>query len=514
MKPRANDSGRGPRWETFLSASIPPGVFDGLKMSMTRLANNRIAKNMSALIVGQVVSRALGIFYIAALARYVGAEGIGKISTATALNGLLVLMVGPGLDTLLVRDVAADERKSGTYVSNMLILRTLLGVPFVLLTVAVARAARYPQDTVAIILLYTLVYLFDRFSEILASVFRAFERMEYDAGSQIVQDSINISLSLLAIYLRRSLLAIVSVSVLAHICKLLLMMALLNGRFVRSRLTISFHTAKRLLISSLPFGALLILHTLQAQSGIFILSLYHTADTVGIYSAAHSLITMLLLLPLAFSTAIFPTFSKLYAQARDDLKRFYQVCYKCLLSVGFPLGLGTMLVGEKVISLIYGDGFKGSANVLTILAVFLFTLVGYSNGPLLNAAGKQRFFAWTQGLAVSANVVLCLLLVPRWGPIGAAIAFVLSGVGTFFVHSIAGHRLLSLSLPWLTMGKVLLATSLMGLVVSISLSWGVPWLVAVFIVAPTAYGLAILWLGCMTREELQLLARGPVRVQL
>lgn len=481
---------------------------------IAKLASNRVAKNASALILGQIVSRTLGIFYVAALARYVGAEGIGKISTATALNGLLVLVVGPGLETLLVRDVAADDRRSGTYVSNMLLLRGLLGVPFILLTVAVARAAQYPGDTVAIIYVYILVYLFDRFSEILGSVFRAFERMEYDAGSQIVQDVVNISLSLLVIYLRQSLLAIVLVSALAHACKLLLMMALLNGRFVRPRLAISFSTSKRLLISSLPFGVLLILHTLQAQTGTFVLSLSHPADTVGIYSAAHSLITMLLFLPLAFSTAIFPTFSRLYVHARHDLQRFYQVCYKCLLLVGFPLGLGTMLVRDKVISLIYGDGFEGSATVLMILAVFLFTLVGYSNGPLLNAAGKQRFFAWSQGLAVCANAVLCVLLVPTCGPVGAAIAFVLSGIGTFFVHSIACHRLLCLSVPWLTMGKVLLATLLMGLVVSISLWSGVPWLVAVFIVAPSAYGLAILWLGLVTREELRLLAGGPVQAEL
>jgi len=242
---------------------------EGLQMSIiARLANNKIAKNASALMLGQIVSRTLGIFYVAALARYVGAEGIGKISTATALNGLLVLVVGPGLDTLLVRDVAADEQRSGRYVCNMLILRALLGVPFVLFTTAVARVAHYPSDTVAIIYVYALVYLFDRFGEILAAVFRAFERMEYDAGSQIVRDLINISLSLLAIYLRRSLLAIVLVSALAHACKLLLMMALLNGRFVRSRLAISFSMSKRLLISSLPFGVLLILHTLQAQTGI------------------------------------------------------------------------------------------------------------------------------------------------------------------------------------------------------------------------------------------------------
>jgi hypothetical protein len=81
-----------------------------------------------------------------------------------------------------------------------------------------------------------------------------------------------------------------------------------------------------------------------------------------------------------------------------------------------------------------------------------------------------------------------------------------AGIGTFLVHSIASHRQLGLSLPWLTMGKVLIATLFMGLVVSIALSSGVPWLAVVFIVAPSTYGLSILFLGIVRREELQILA--------
>lgn len=483
---------------------------ESLQMNaIAKLAKHKIAKNTSALILAQIATRALSIFYVAALARYVGAEGIGKISTATALNGLLALVVGPGLNTLLTRDVAANTKKAGTYVSNMLFLKSLLGVPFILLTVAVAHVAGYPDDIAFVIYAYTLVYLMDTLGEILIAVFQAFERMEYEAASQIVRDLINISLSLLAIYLRQSLLTIVFISVIAQVCKLLFMTALVYGRFVRPCRAISFRTSKTLLISSLPFGVLLILYTVQAQFGTFILSLYHTADTVGIYSAAYSLFFMLMILPSAFSTAIFPAFSKLYVQARHDLQHFYQICYKYLLVVGFPLGLGTMLVGDKVILLIYGDEFEGSVIVLRILAVFLFTVVGYSNGPLLNAAGKQRFFAWTQGLAVCANGILCLLLVPPWGPVGAAIAFVLPGIGTFFVHSIACHRLFGLSLPWLTMSKVLLATLLMGLVVSIALRSGIPWPVVVFIVALSTYGLSILLLGIVKREELQVLAGAP-----
>jgi O-antigen/teichoic acid export membrane protein len=474
-----------------------------------KIARHKIAKNTSVLVVSQIATRVLSIFYAAALARYVGTEGVGKISTAIAVNSILVLMVVPGLKTLLVRDVAADARKADAYVSNMIFLRVLLGVPFILLTAIVAHVAGYPNDTVLIVYVYTLVYLLDALSEVLAAVFQAFECMEYEAASQVVQRLVNISLSLLAIYLGWSLLAIAWMSVVARVCQLLMLIILVHRRFVRLRPAVSWSTSKRLFLSSLPFAAWLIFAMVQVQLGPFVISLCHTADAVGIYSAAYTLIGILLFLPSAFSSAIYPTFSRLHVQARHDLPHFYQLCYKYIPVVGFPLGMGTILVGDRVITLVYGDDFEGSAAVIRILGLFLFTIVGYSNGGLLNATGRQRFFAWTEGLALVANVTLCLLLVPTWGPVGAAIALTASGVAVLLIRSIACHRQLGLSFPWLTTGKTLLATLLMGAAVSTALQAGVPWLVVAFTVAPSVYGLSLLLLGIVRRDELRILASAP-----
>jgi O-antigen/teichoic acid export membrane protein len=182
------------------------------------------------------------------------------------------------------------------------------------------------------------------------------------------------------------------------------------------------------------------------------------------------------------------------------------VCYKYLLVLGFPLGLGTILVGEHIIRLVYGDGFDGAIPFLYILALFLFTIVGYSNGSLLNATGQQTFFAWTEGVAVGVNVIGSLILVPLIGPIGSAIAFVASGVGTFFVHSRASHQSLGMSIPWLTILRVALATGLMGVVVVIALQFGVPWLAVALGIGPLAYSLALLGLGLLRWDELKLLS--------
>lgn len=463
---------------------------------------HRIGKNTLLLLVAQIGSRALGIVYIAALARYVGADGIGKISTATALVGIVALILAPGLDAFLVRNVAADTAKATGYVSNMMVSRLLLGIPFLMLIVIAGNMATYSADTMPIIFIYALVYLFDSLGQILISLFRAFQRMEYEAGTQIARDLINYSLSLLAIYFRFPLLIIVLMSLVAQVCQLLMMLFLSERRFVRLSSAISLKTMKTLLVSSLPFGSLVVLYAIQNQLGTFVLSLGHPPETVGTFAAANTLISTLILVPAALSTAVFPVFSSLNAHSPSDLPRFYSLTYKYLLILGFPMGLGMMLVGDRVISLIFGHGFEGSITIIRVLALFLFTFVTYCNGPLLYATGRESFFAKTLALAVCAYGLLCFLLIPTWGAIGAAIAYTATGLVTTSIYSFACHRFLRLTLPWMTICKVAIATGLMGLVTVIALKSEVNWLTITLLIAPGCYVALLFLLGLVKRDEL------------
>lgn len=474
---------------------------------IANVGENRIAKNTSILLVAQVASRSLAIFYVAVLARYVGTEGIGLISTGTALAGLLILALAPGLDPYLIREVAAEPGKASEYVSNMLGLRLALGIPFVILVVIVSNTAGYSTNAVQIIYVYAAVYFFDNLGEIFTSFFRARQRMEYEAGTQVLRDVVNFSLSLSAIYLRWSLLAIVLMSLVAQSCKLLLLVVLSHRHLSRPTLPVHLKTMMTLFVASLTFGGLVVLYTIQNQLGIFALSLFHAPGTVGVFTAANTLIATLILVPGALSVALYPAFSKLAVQSPSELRHYYALSFKYLAIFGSALGVGTILVADRVILLIYGEGFEQAVGVLRVMAIFLVTFVTYCNGPLLNATGRERFFALTLSLGVCGYGLLCLLMIPTWGPMGAALASVATGVATTALYSIKCHRILGLSLPWMTMGKVAVATGIMGLVTWLMLEAGVNWLVVTLAIAPSCYVVVLVLIGLLRREELAWVGR-------
>lgn len=475
---------------------------------LRKLGSSRYAvlKNTSVLALTQISIRIVYIFYIAALARHVGAEGIGQISTATALNNLLVIFFAPGLRTLFVREVSVDRAKADVYLSNMLAIRIFLMVPFVLISLLFAYGGAYQGQQILIIHMYTVVFITDTICEILLCVFRAWERMELEAGTEVVMQMTNIILSLVAIALGMPLLVIVGISILAHSVRLLVVLFLVRRNFVPFKLRVDLRESRTLFMVSMSFGVLWIIHTFQEQMGTFVLSLYYDAEVVGLYSPAKLVISMLLLIPSAFSQAIMPTFSRLNKKDRGALREFYRVSYKYLMVLGFPLGVGTILVGGRLITEVYGPEFAGSTPVMQIMAIFLFTIVGYSNGTFMNVTGQQRFYAWTQGMATIFNVSLLFLIVPLYGPMGTAIAFTASGIVTFYIHSRACHRYVELPLPWLLMVRVLIAALTMGAAVYFSINLGLHWLLASVIVAPLVYVPMLYVTRVMNLAELKVLA--------
>jgi O-antigen/teichoic acid export membrane protein len=471
----------------------------------TDVAGRGIVTNATALLLSQVASRAVAIVYVAALARYVGPVGIGRVGSGTALCGVLALTIAPGLDALVIRDIAADHRKAASYLANGLFIRLMLGMGFLLLVWIVSQTAGYSTETVAIVRAYGFVYLLDALSEITAGVFRGFERMEFDAFSQIVRDFANFLLSLAAIYLHQSLLVIVLVSVAAQASRLLLLLVVVRFRYTPQPPGLNLRIIKKLLVNSLPFGILLIAFTMRFQIGVLVLSLSRPVRQVGLYTAAQTLLLSLLFLPASLQAAIEPVFSRLYSHTGNMLPQFYQLWFKLFMLMGFPLAVGSLLVGGRIISLVYGAEFVESFRIWRVLGIYLLTLPAYANGPLLRMTGKQNIYAKVQGLAVVGYGVLCLLLVPTWGADAAAAAFVAGEVATFLVTSAISHRSMGLRLPLLAIVQVSTSTLLMGLGVAIALALGVYWPIVVLLVAPLIFVCSNALLHTVKRSEMQLL---------
>lgn len=231
---------------------------------------------------------------------------------------------------------------------------------------------------------------------------------------------------------------------------------------------------------------------------------------VGTYNVVYPLAELLTIALTAFRFIFVPVLSELHAdQEIADARRLYQVSTKWAGMVTLPLFLVLLLFPERIISLTFGAKYAEGATALAILAIgfFVHSVVGL-NGSALTAFGRTRTIMWDNVVTATVNVGLNLLLIPRYGIVGAAVATAASYILLNLLYSIQLYG--EIGVQPLTAALARPALISVGLVLAIRwfvlAFFGIDALVVVGfgLLFGVAYGLAVLRFGGIEEEEIML----------
>lgn len=156
---------------------------------------------------------------------------------------------------------------------------------------------------------------------------------------------------------------------------------------------------------------------------ILLLDLFVTPDQIGIYFAAARTISLIAFIHFAVSAATMPRFASLNAAGdREGLRSFLSQSRKWTFLPSLAGAIVILAVGRPLLWL-FGPEFTASYPVMFVLVLGL--LARAAAGPtqsLLVATGHQTLTAVVMAVTLGLNVVLNLILIPRYGIMGAGIA--------------------------------------------------------------------------------------------
>jgi O-antigen/teichoic acid export membrane protein len=144
----------------------------------------------------------------------------------------------------------------------------------------------------------------------------------------------------------------------------------------------------------------------------------------GVYAAATRYLSLGQFIGVAIAQVVGPKLSEVLASNQHERARsVYATATWWLMALAWPLYL-TMIVLAPTLLSVFGPGFERAQPVMVILgsSMLVATLVGPVDIVLL-MAGKSSWNLLNTIAAVTANVVLNLLLIPRFGITGAAVAW-------------------------------------------------------------------------------------------
>lgn len=150
-------------------------------------------------------------------------------------------------------------------------------------------------------------------------------------------------------------------------------------------------------------------------------------DQVGYYEQAQKIIKLLLAMIAALGTVMLPRMANAFSKKEDEvIKRSLNVSFEFVFFLGCPLMIGISSIADKLVPWFYGTGYE-PVKELIIFTSPIIIITGISNligMQFLLPVQKQTEYTTAVSAASLTNIVLNLLLIPRFQSLGAVMASV------------------------------------------------------------------------------------------
>jgi len=457
----------------------------------------KIIKNFTALFTGEVIARLCHFVSVVYIARMLGAAGFGAINFALAVISYFLMATNLGLGELGVREVA---RKHDVREMAGTILSMRLSIALISFAVVLIMAVFLNKSPSTIYLIVAYGFTLFPYALSVEWVFRGIEQMKYNAYGRIINAILYVGLIFLVVKKPQDILKVAMITILADFVSCIFYYANYTKKFgpirfhfdLKKWFSIS-HVSAQLFFSS----ALL---TVYLGFGTVALGFMKNEEAVGFYGAAYKLILVFYAISDVFVAAIFPVASRLYHESKERLQEFIRYCVKAALSLGMPIAVGGLLLGPRIIKLIYGSSYGEAGPLLQIISWFAaINLTSYALSYLLVACDRQHIYLAILGCGTAFNIVFNLVAIRFIGYYAPSIALVLTETIILIMSFIAMRKLVALPIARLSI-KPLASAVFMGGMILVFFKLNI---VALVGLAAILYLGALFAIGGITKVEVE-----------
>jgi O-antigen/teichoic acid export membrane protein len=145
----------------------------------------------------------------------------------------------------------------------------------------------------------------------------------------------------------------------------------------------------------------------------------------GWYNASYGIAGAVLLFSGFISLSFYPALSKYFKESREMLQKVWDSQMDIMIFLAVPLMVGGVALGPQIINFIYGSDYLPATLSFQILIVM--AGITYLQSPfnrILIAVNQQKKLFWATLFGAAVNVILNLILIPRFSLNGSALATV------------------------------------------------------------------------------------------
>ena len=233
-----------------------------------------------------------------------------------------------------------------------------------------------------------------------------------------------------------------------------------RGDWRDARLTMHAAELRKLARYGVPLSLTVGLTIVIMTADRFLIDFFLGKHATGLYAVAVDFtMQTLLVLMVAISMAVFPVAIRAFERegqaAAQEQMRWNAVL---LLAVGLPCVVGLTVLAPGIANVFFGPSYRAAAAQivpLVALGAFLNGFKAFHFDAAFQFAHRTIQQVWIVLFAAAFCIALNLLLIPRWGIRGAAVATVATYVVSIGITAVVGRR--HFVLPWPARESVIIA---------------------------------------------------------
>lgn len=377
---------------------------------------------------GSVIYAACQWGMLSILAKAGSATIVGQFALGLAIAAPVFMFTN-----LQLRAVQATDAKSEFEFCDYFTLRALASTLGLLTVAAIAWSLHYDLTTRLVVMLVAVAKEVESLSDVVAGLLQKFEKLDQVAVSLMIRGALSVA-GFGGAFLATHRLPVAVAAMVLTWTAVFVGYDLWRARGVLDKKPVFFRLRsallQKLLVISLPLGVVMTLNSLNVNIPRYVLVKYLGQAELGLFaSLAYSLVAVNLVVT-ALGQSATARLSRMFACG--DLKGFRRVMQRLMGVAAVILILGPVCAacfGRQALTILYRPEYGRDVAVLVVMAVSAgINAAGYFIGFGMTAARCFRMQVPVIACCTLVTAISALVLVPRFGLMGAAIALVAGAV--------------------------------------------------------------------------------------
>lgn len=375
----------------------------------------------------------------------VGDESYGLYFALFNFSMLLNILLDVGITNYNNRNIAQHNFLLPKHLSNIIGLKVILALVYTLFSLGIAAIIGY--NNIQFHLLFFLIFnqFLISFTLYLRSNISALHLFRIDSLISVLDRSIMLVICSVLLFtswtkIRFSINWFVYAQTIAYGLTALITLAIVLSKSGRIKIRFQLSFFRVFLRKSYPYALLILLMSFYNRIDSVMLErlLPHPIgkQQAGIYAQAFRLLDAVSMFGLLFAGLLLPIFAKMIKQ-KEHVGPMLKLSFTLLLVPALIIAISSAFYNTEIMAALYNSNIEHSSDVLGILMTgFIGIACTYIFGTLLTANGSMKQLNIMAFCGMLINVILNLILIPRFMAYGSAYASLSTQLFTGFAQLI------------------------------------------------------------------------------